>query len=227
MAEIKRKGNSVQGESLEDLRKAVAEIKDSKSNRNSTDLENNRAVDSQEKFIPKETIKEAEKFQSSTFNIINPNQLSKKDLELRDKFKKFFKKRVEYGNIEVDGYSFTVKTLDAIHVLEGDVDNYASESMSQADKLKLMYRRTFGYFIRSLVSMKSLDTGEEILVEELVSENFGSYEFYKKLESFIIESVPPKIIVDVIIKYADFFESSSKNSGDDENSKEYMSEKKS
>jgi hypothetical protein len=227
MAEIKRRGNSIQGESLEDLRKAVAEIKENK-NKNYIESENNKTDDSQEKFIPKETIKQAEKFQSSTFNIINPNQLSKKDLELREKFKKFFKKRVEYGNIEVDGYSFTVKTLDAIHVLEGDVDTYTSENMSPSDKLKLMYRRTFGYFIRSLVSMKNLDTGEEIPVEELVSENFGSYEFYKKLESFIIESIPPKIIVDVIIKYADFFEESTKDIvNSDKKSEEYMSEKKS
>lgn len=224
MAEVRRKGNSIKGESLEDLRKTVAEINEKKATETASAIQETAQDRVQEQFIPKETIKEAEKFQSSTFNIINPNQLSKKDLELKDKFKKFFKKKIEYGDIEVGDYIFKVKTLDAIHVLEGDVDNFAAESMSQSDKLKIMYRRTFGYFIRSLVSMKSVDTDEEILVEDLVSDNFGSYEFYKKLESFIIESVPPKLIVDIIIQYADFFDRTSKTV---KGESEPMSEKKS
>jgi hypothetical protein len=90
--------------------------------------------------------------------------------------------------------------------------------------MKMLYRRTFGYFIRSLVSMTNKSTGEVIEVEKLVEENFGSYEFYKKLESFIIECVPPRLIIDIIMKYAEFFE---KTSSDIDTSSEEMSEKKS
>lgn len=218
MAEVKSSGKKViKGESLEDLRKAVSEIK-----KNAPQETAQEKV--QEQFIPKETVKAAQDFQSSTFNTLSSSQLSKKDLELKDKFKKFFKKRVEYADLEVGDYVFSVKTLDAIHVLEGETDNVITQDLPASDKMKMLYRRTFGYFIRSLVSMTDKATGEVIAVEDMVAENFGSYEFYKKLESFVIECVPPRLIVDIIMKYADFFEKTSSNA---DTSPVEMSEKKS
>lgn len=227
MPEVKGKSKIIKGESLEDLRKAVSEIKQAKESEQDSRVVSESSQDSvQDQFIPKETVKAASEFQSSTF--VNKPTMSPKDLALKDKLKKFFKKNDVYADIESGEYIFKVKNLDAIHLLEGDLDQITIDD-ADPSRIKALYRKTFGYFVRSLVSMTDTGTGDTVLVEDMVGSNVGDPDFYKKLETFIIESISVKLILEIITKYSDFFSTTSggADQGEKEGESSIMPEKKS
>lgn len=210
MPEVKKEGNSIKGESMEDLRSTMANIKKNRKPAVVTEQvtesfkEDIPFKEEQEEFVQSSTVEAAQKFQSS--NLSKTKTLAPKDLELKNKFKQFFKKKDIYKDIVSGQYTFKVKNLDGIHFLE--VEQIQPEDVN-LEGINKLYRKTFAFFVRALVSIKDADSGEEISVEDIVGVHANDPYFYDKLETFIIESLGIRTIVDILNHYSEFFTETS------------------